>query len=490
MPNPAVFRERTGDYSTNGRILTRIFRENACKTLRYFQILSCPGVTTYAFSRLAYMRYLGPAKPNLMKTFPNRTQGAIPLLPLLLNTVLTLSLCTAAAKSSAQCVAPEMSLHSPVLIAGTDHQIGAVYLFKEVMTGVDAEIKINDLVGGAVLNNIDDSTGPGYYDAFQPFVDAPANTTSYLEWAITFKKAGTSIDTVLPCFSITGVDVDGNGVDLQEFIEAATPGSYALDPFTTLAFSFDGVRSKAVSDINVFPSIDTANRTAMFQMNFTNISTLLYRNGAISNHGSVMTRQTCIYFKSFFNNYTLLLPVRLQGFSAKASASGNQVSWSASNESGVARYELQKSVDGNSWQFLQAVQPGPSATNWYFVTDKEATASVYYRICTIAQNGTRQYSKSIRLQSAGTAGNSFVHSSFIGSGLAVQFSATKADRYEFCLWTMGGQCVSRQQVTSGTGMNSILVDPGTTLSNGMYLLTVRNGSGELIHQAKLFRNQF
>src|ERR1700709_2134196 len=63
--------------------------------------------------------------------------------------------------SMAQCVAPSMSFHSPVLIAGTDNQIGAVYRFSEVMPGVDAEITVTDLVGGAVLYNIDDTTGAG-----------------------------------------------------------------------------------------------------------------------------------------------------------------------------------------------------------------------------------------------------------------------------------------------------------------------------------------
>lgn len=390
--------------------------------------------------------------------------------------------------ASAQCVAPEMSFHSPKLIAGTDHQIGAVYLFKDVMTGVDAEIKINDLVGGAALNNIDDTTGSGYYDAFQPFVDAPGNATSYLEWAITFKKAGTATDTVLPCFAITGVDVDGNGVDLREFIEAATPGSYALDPFTTLSFSFDGVRSKAVSDIPVFMSIDTANRTAMFQMNFYNISTLIYRNGAISTGSALMTRQTCIYFKSFFNNYTLLLPVRLISFTAQASANGNQISWSATDEGDVTSYTVQKSMDGNNWQNLKTVTPGAQTINKYFVTDNENASIVFYRLCSTARNGAKQYSKTVKLSTSASGQVTFSHSSFIGNGLSVQFNNPVADTYEFAVWSMSGQRMSRQQLVAVTGSNSMLVDAGANLPAGMYLLTVKNSRGELVHQAKLFRN--
>src|SRR6188474_219252 len=61
----------------------------------------------------------------------------------------------------AQCLAPTMTFHSPVLISGTDNQIGAVYLFPNVLPGVDANIEIVDFVGGAALWNIDDSAGIG-----------------------------------------------------------------------------------------------------------------------------------------------------------------------------------------------------------------------------------------------------------------------------------------------------------------------------------------
>ncbi|HKH61531.1 MAG TPA: hypothetical protein VKA49_11905, partial [Flavitalea sp.] len=41
-----------------------------------------------------------------------------------------------------QCSAPTMTFHSPVLISGTDGQQGAVYLFQNVLPGVDAHIEV------------------------------------------------------------------------------------------------------------------------------------------------------------------------------------------------------------------------------------------------------------------------------------------------------------------------------------------------------------
>ena len=134
--------------------------------------------------------------------------------------------------AKSQCSAPTMSFHSPVLIAGTDGQQGAVYLFQNVLPGVDAHIEVLGLYGGATLYNIDDTTGIGYYDAFQPYVGAAPNDSSYIDWKITFKVSGTNDDTTLECLAVTGVDVDGDGAYLQEFIEAATPGSIAVDSAT------------------------------------------------------------------------------------------------------------------------------------------------------------------------------------------------------------------------------------------------------------------
>jgi hypothetical protein len=390
--------------------------------------------------------------------------------------------------SRAQCVAPSMTFHSPVLISGTDLQIGAVYLFPEVMPGVDANIKVVDLVGGAQIWNIDDSAGIGYYDAFQPYVVAPANSTSYVDWEITFKVAGTSTDTALNCFAITGVDVDGNGVNLQEFIEAATPGSYALDPFTILNFSFDGVRSKAVSLVANIPLIDTAHREAMFQMNFKNISTIQYRNGAISMYSGDMVRQTCIYFKSFFDNYTLLLPVKMMSFTAQPKNESVALNWSATNENDLKYYVVQKSTNGSNWKDIHTVMPGVSATNNYFITDAEKnTCITYYRLKQIERTGQAVYSKILKVSGDASTG-SVTNNTMVKDAVNMQVTALVNDTYQVEVYAMNGSKIKQQQIAVYAGYNTASVNIPAAASNGLYVLTVKNSRGELIHQSKLVKN--
>ena len=391
--------------------------------------------------------------------------------------------------SRAQCVAPYMAFHSPVLIEGTDNQIGAVYLFPEVMPGVDAQIKVTDLVGGAVLYNIDDSAGIGYYDAFQPYVVAPANSTSYLDWEITFKVAGTTTDTIIACFAITGIDVDGNGVDLQEFIEAATPGSYALDPFSILNFSFDGVRSKTISQVANIPLIDTAHREAMFQMNFKNIATLQYRNGAISTYGGDMVRQTCIYFKSFFDSYTYLLPVKLISFTAQSKNESVILNWSATNENDLAYYIVQKSSNGINWTDIRTVMPGAAATNNYFITDADKNASVaWYRLKQTERTGQPVYSKALKVNPGAVSAGSITNNTIIKDAVNMQITAAANDTYLVEVYAVNGSKIKQQQLAVNAGLTTASVTIPAAAANGLYVLTVKNNRGELIHQSKLIRN--
>ena len=434
-----------------------------------------------------------------MKTYPTSPQAPVaqkrqakklPVLYALKISFLFIIFCISCTQfSHAQCVAPTMTFHSPVLISGTDNQVGAVYLFANVLPGVDAEIRVVDLVGGAVLYNIDDSTGIGYYDAFQPYVVAPANTTSYLDWEITFKEAGTSTDLILPCFAITGVDIDGNGASLQEFIEAATPGSFALDPFTILAFSFDGVRSKATSLVDNIPSIDTAHREAMFQMNFTNISTLQYRNGAISNYGADMVRQTCIYFKPFFENFTLLLPVKLMSFTAQCKNESTLLKWTATNENDLQYYIVQKSSNGTEWKDVQQLMPGNSTTNNYFITDENKNTTVtYYRLKQVQQNGQPVYSKILKVNAAALGTGSITHNTLVKDALNLQVTALANDSYNIEIYAMNGGKIKQQSLKVYTGFNTASVEMPAAASNGMYVLIVKNSRGELIHQSKMIRN--
>jgi hypothetical protein len=379
---------------------------------------------------------------------------------------------------------PSLTFNSPVLISGTDLQVNAVYNFPNVVQGVDAHVTIMRMVGGAWLAEIDNTTGAGYYDAFQPYVGAAAGDTSYIEWKFVFKKAGTFTDTTLPTLAVTGVDVDGDAAALKEFIQAATPGSFALEPGTYLDFSFDGVRSTATSTIDNYPLIDTANRKSMFQMNFTNINTILYRNGAITTGGSQI-RQTSIYFKSFFNTQTLL-PVKLLSFAAKTVNTGTDIKWSATNEEELKYYVVQKSIDGIKWKDITSITPSMAGnTNTYSITDRDENKNTtYYRLLQVSTNGSSSYSKTIKLTESEIA-HLVTNSYLSGNKINFQLKAKSADDYVFAVYSMTGAKIMSVKNKVNAGISQYGMELPVTSGKGVFVLVVRNKSGQLVYNTKI-----
>jgi len=427
-----------------------------------------------------------------MKTFRTLQEYLYSYKTRLLFKVVTLILIGIGASTTsilAQCVAPNLVFKDPKLIAGTDNSVGAVYLFADVTPGVDCHAEIIDIVNGAGLTYIDDTTG-GYYDAFQPHVWAASNDTSYLDWKFTFKKAGTNNDTIFPCLAVTAIDVDGNNVDLKEFVEAATPGSYGVDPFSVLTISFDGIRNRAIGQITTIPLIDTNHREALFQMNFTNISSLLYRNGAIAT-GDGMTRHTCIYFRPFFIQYTIL-PVKLHYFTAQATDNNTILRWSASDEQQLNFYTVQKSKDGKNWYDIRMQAPASvSGLNNYSFTDKEKLeGNTWYRLKQTDQKGLITYSKMVLVTQKDIDNNTKISQPVLNAdGIQTMVNSSTNQNLRFEVYTVSGQKVSFQQKTVYVGTSNVQISvPSKQMSSGIYIVVAKNTEGQTIFTGKAIKN--
>jgi hypothetical protein len=388
-------------------------------------------------------------------------------------------------KLKAQCQnTPTLSFHSPVLISGTSNQTGAVYRFANVLTGVDCHVTITARVGGATLSNIDDST-TGYYEAFQPRISAAFNGTSYIDWFFAFKKSGTFTDTSIACMSVTGIDVDGDNSRLREFIEAETPGSISVDPNTDLQVSFDGVRSRAVSNLTNVANIDTNNRRSMFQMNFANLSSLVYRNGAITT-GSSQVRQTSIYFKKFFQSFALLSaqPVSLV---AKREENFTQIKWSVPADENVKEYALQKSDDLRKWKDIKLVRADQMSRTYSFNDYDKKTGAVYYRLKQLHHSGVETYSKVIEINLGISQNSTVIHNSIFTSGVRLRITAQQNDEYTFYIFNSTGTRVKQQNLSIAPGLNMSDIDLTSALTKGIYLLEIRNRIGQQIYQGRLMK---
>ena len=130
------------------------------------------------------------------------------------------------------------------LKSGTDKQLGAKYLYKNVATGFDCIVTIAQIAGGATLYAFDDSSlvYGGTKDRFQPIISAPYNdyNTNYVRFRFQLIKSNTysngtgTIQVATEPIWFRSYDVDGNGASngLKEFVELGTAftGSWVDDP--------------------------------------------------------------------------------------------------------------------------------------------------------------------------------------------------------------------------------------------------------------------
>ena len=83
---------------------------------------------------------------------------------------------------------------APILVSGTDLQVGAKYQYEGIAPGIDAFVTIDSLVNGATILNLDDNVaGSGFTEGFQPQITSgPFIGDSYVKLKFDYFVAGTS----------------------------------------------------------------------------------------------------------------------------------------------------------------------------------------------------------------------------------------------------------------------------------------------------------
>ncbi|MBP6334107.1 MAG: T9SS type A sorting domain-containing protein [Bacteroidia bacterium] len=283
---------------------------------------------------------------------------------------------------------------NPTLISGTNGAVNAIYRFSNVTDGVDARVTLSAISQSATMSDIDiPASTTGYDPAFQPYVNCPSGTsgspkTSYIEWQIRFKVAGTNTDTSLTQISATAIDVDGSST-LQERVQAYTPVSYSVNSPNSLTVTQDASSVTAVGPGTNYNGIDSAVKSVMFQMNFANVNLITYRTGGV-NRSSAGARQFSIYFKAFFQEATPL-PVELIHFKARATKKETVLlDWATASETNNAYFLIERSEDGKDFEEIAAIAGAGNSTRTrhYEYTDEAPMEGVnYYRLVQTDHDG-------------------------------------------------------------------------------------------------------
>ncbi len=183
-----------------------------------------------------------------------------------------------------------LDFQNPQLESGTALSLGAVYRFPNVATDIDALVEIKSF-NNATLTQIDVNNF-GVQSAFQPEVRANSqNAGDYsVDFDISFVQSGTSTPVELRKILATGIDIDGDNVQVREASELGGNQftSYAIDSnsnLTATELSPTRVRFESTTTFNLDNiTINPSNQGSAFYDN--NTQKIEYRAGLIIDPGN------------------------------------------------------------------------------------------------------------------------------------------------------------------------------------------------------------
>ncbi len=353
--------------------------------------------------------------------------------------------------------APELIFENPVLVSGIALKQGALYRFDNVKTGVDATIRLKKFSRSDISMSTVDNTVFGWQKAFQPEFGLPGNVAPnqnwFIDFEVTFYKAGTSIKEKLDTVDFTALDVDGDGVSISEYVTYDKPNSIVFATSTALTTSpagligslatcaeddvtsaiiicttcggsgVVGVDEDPVCDgtgklhascmhsyqggtgtnmqgpVTNFTNIDTSATLVMSVYRYLNRDKINFRYGARSGalSSAAGIRLNSMWFRRFNVNILNILASNVFEFKATLNNNQSQLKWNIMSEVNMYRYVVEKSKDGSNFYDIGSiiVENNNSNKKNYDYSDQIITSTkqlLYYRVRSEYQNGKIEYS--------------------------------------------------------------------------------------------------
>jgi hypothetical protein len=396
-------------------------------------------------------------------------------------------------------VIPELIFQNPVLVSGTTNQEGAIYRFSNVATDIDALLEIKKISDASTVINNMDVNNMGWNKAFQPELGRTGTVSSFQNWwvrfRITFVKAGTTNKVTLSKFYVTALDVDGDNVSIQEYVQMQNADSIKLSPVTNLALTTPldfGLLNNQLDKLTQgpvrnFTNIDTAATLVMATYTYLNANDFDFTIGGKSGAASstVGLRLNSLWFKSFSLAPQVsqsILPLHLLNFQGNVNGSKSNLQWTvAENETGYA-FELEKSYDGKNFNTAALVFTTTKTGTENYSYKEEMNRSAFYRLKMINKDNSISYSKIIKLSVEKEAETNQIRllQNPVASSLQFTYVAAENSFSNISIYTASGTKLFSTQLQSQKGTNTYNVSLDAKIKTGIYLLEIVNNNQQSI----------
>jgi hypothetical protein len=387
---------------------------------------------------------------------------------------------------------PDYDFRNGTLISGTDLQIGAMYRFNNVKSGVDAFVTIIFISPGVTVSELDGNSG--YPEALQPTLISAPGTNGFLEMQFDFLYAGTNTPFTQAKLPVTPIDVDGYnnfdglGNDVREFDEIDLGGGYINYDLlgTELMMSQSGNVFRGYNTAGIdYPGRDTSARQVMFTVVNFNVTSCIIRVGVDNRTTVTTTRLRSVYFKEFWYANGLLPSAGLLSFSGIQKTNGNELNWELAADCGFTGITIERSHDGKKFNSIdyKSIPVSSQIIKQNYTDAIQAEGNVYYRLKLQNTNGKYSYSNILIMKSKTSAVQGFkVYPNLVESGATINLSTIKNENAELMIVDISGRIMSRQQARLSQGKNSIQLNDTDRLIAGNYLVVLSVGNEKMIQK--------
>lgn len=224
--------------------------------------------------------------------------------------------------------------------------------------------------------------------------------------------------------------------------------------------------------------------------NFLNTETPI----SLTSNSSIQFSVTSVAGSNAANRFSVVftgagaLPINKLSISAAKQNNTISVNWVTDGETAVATYQVQKSNTGNDFVSIgEVVAKNGGLRNNYTLADKTPSATNYYRIKAINNNGTVQYSTVVKVDMNGknNSGISVYPNPVTGNNIGLQLNNLAAGKATLKLFNAIGQMVYNENVNNIGGSCGINITVNKTLPAGTYHLQISDASGNVYSESMI-----
>ena len=175
---------------------------------------------------------------------------------------------------------------------------------------------------------------------------------------------------------------------------------------------------------------------------------------------------------------SVVLPVKLQSFTATNKATSVDLKWNVALESGIINYEVERSADGVKFDKLNSINAKNLAS--YNLNDNTpAKGSNFYRLRINEINGVFSYSDIVKVEIAGTALNiNSLYPNPVTSFVKLNIGNDAASKASISVLDISGKVILTDNVSLIAGITEKTINT-SNLKSGIYILKL-NGSGQSV----------